>query len=1732
MNNIQSDVILEFQKSIDNMARFGQEMETLDARFGRLDQRIDAMRSSLSGLQTQVSRGAGGNLRQSLTNELNNLISGNGIVLQQLGSAGLTIKRETLKDVFDKVEVELNQELRKYVRNMHIDIDPNYASGQKLPISNEDFNEINREVAKVIKLQIKNLVNAIQRYKSNLIKPDALEGLQITVGKETVLAFVNKIKNEVLHKLANPNIAEVSDMKISKADLGKVIKEAKTKIMKALDVDLPELSGLDVSASVKRIPKEIDENLKEYVNKTVAGINGAIAGKAEIPIGDLSKKVKRILARELDTTVDQLDKLGSVDLGSVRGAELKAQLERVAKTIDKKLSKSIQEEIDGVVKAINDVEITPEPKLKRHLVNQINRINNSLINKIREQVDIQVNSIIQEINEVQSRPKGLNRDAQIRNAGDLDLPRRRTGGSGDGGGGYSDDTRRRATVSHGASDKDTWGGLANGVGMQGAIINTIRHVLAGSMVGAPMMMMYQAVETFKTVQIEQIKMMQNLMLKDDYQKSDGRGGMMQDSGKVQATVTDLQRFVGQQSMYYGTDYNQLTEVAGIASRLLDTPAEMKKFVQLSAQMQTIDPGSNIVNIATGMESVMAQFGLNIGQMQKELAEPLAAVTQVTNATVEQIMDALKRSGSTMENSNVDPETAVVLAATSIQSTGLEGANIGNFYNSILNRLQSEGALSKLDELRINPYNIDEKTGAKELRPADQILTEVAQKLSTADDASKRDTYQALFGAYQGSKGAATVNQMMVKFAETLEKVRQFNEDSYVNMITQSLDNPLVNVNRARESWSVALNNIVTDLSPVINRVSYAMMNLADKVSQNADTLIAFGDAMAHVLVGMLMMRGIKWGAGKVWGNVSGNADIHRQRSGFINNIEDLRGRGLLGDDFESYGRKDVKRMQSDPVLQGYLRELNGMSQQQSEHFKQYLDKNNIRANDLPTLFAAMDEARSWTPDKDIDDDEAYKRAQQYNNRLSTRPELANVIDPNFLRTLNNSTANRGSYDNHIANVEGYAQMSKQMSGMSQRDFDGFEESLMERHRNGLPPVSDIESLNRALDDYKRTQQEVNQASRQASPTYNSVSNAIRGMNEQMSRTQRMSSGFTKFLKDLPNLGRGALSSVKDLAGGIAKLAAEIAAAIGLAEGAKALSESYLATDDQRKLIQADDVQNDMKALGNTLKAMDKGGAANVWNGITGLYYSALNGISKGLGGTPSNAGAAEIRGEIGNMNDLGLIGEMMTYYGYSGSNYDFASWLTKRTNAAGDPISVEDSVAEFYANSGKADDVKKLREEAAIKQYEQNKLKEAEEQELEEKARKAYEEKYGKDNGTKFPTINPDEVISRVNDNLTKIKNQNTVQTLNNLMGGMKTDSEEYISMRQQQVKSIKSVLDDEIKVIDTFINNATTIMANTEEGSDEYNAAKEARDRLKEQKQEILDSEEADILQQEYQQEQEAMQSRMGRVTKDLQRIDLLTQAKELAAAYNMDTNSKAYYDTMKSITLNKIASMKEELAQLQEIQTYGDLSEEQANQVLQLQNSIANEQAKIKEFDLATISLGRQRVADNNSERENELLELKLRTGNPDDSSPILRNKRIANAKAEVADINAEIAKLQARNPTTEGETKKIQQEIRDLQKQSLQAQLGILDEMKASAGTFNLPDGVSPMTRYEYLTRNNTHNTTTIGTGDVTVNITLPNVTNGMTPSQLQQVGQSIGQGLSVGRVGSLRSQQAMNPSNYRS
>lgn len=1150
----------------------------------------------------------------------------------------------------------------------------------------------------------------------------------------------------------------------------------------------------------------------------------------------------------------------------------------------------IKAEVDRAIKGIGDVRNNADPKLKQHLLNQIDVINYALMNKLRDGVDSQIQSILREIEDTTLQ-------ARDRKFG---LQGWSSSNAGDEGG--SDDLQTTSLAQRG------------GIDLLGAMTNTYRRVLSGSLVDIPVMMQ-EAIETFKNVQAEQLKMTQSLMTKDFYNKDSGGNRLAApDMAKVSGAISEIQSFIRQQAVFYGSDYNELYQVGGTGSGFLSDPAEIKEFLQLTAQLHAIDPGSSLLTVAKSLENLKGLFDLEMAELDEKIAKPLAAISKLTNTGIEQLINAISLSDAQATDFKANPGKAIAMAGMPLQTGD-----------------------SAIDAAMYEAVNTIVKAGAA--------------------------------NAHSGKA-------------------------QYDQMIQASLQGPLVNSNREKQSVTVAFDSLLQELTPAINKASYALMNMADHVSKSARLFVFLGDILSNAMLGMMMMKEIKWGAGK-----AGN-DMGSNRS--------------------------------------------AVNQQTSDHHK----------------------------------------------------------------------------------VSGYSAMSDKLDAISEREFRGIQNHLMRRQLSGVPLGNYAQSLYGPMNEPQNGQGQATESSQQASSVFEELSKTVSSMKAEVSQKEGAQSGAGDIFKSIAELGKGTKGSIQGMAIGLAielgLKALEAITAPLIAEAQKTIAWETKSTESQRQWAVADKLDKDNVSIANSLRTnTEKGGLAAGIDYLRLATGFVLNGINKGLGSDPTHTDLIDqYAAEIG-------IAQMYRARGANIPSIKHLGEYLKNNN-----ISYEQAVLEWSRESGRHQGIQDMRQEALSRQYEESQLAYADEERLEKTAQENYEKKY-QEGEIKYPSFSSEAVTARVADKVKEAKDNNQLATLRALLGGMRTDSSEYIEMRKKQTTSIRQVMDDELAIIDRYIANAKDIMLRAAPGSQEYINAQNTVKNLTSNREAVVTQGEASILRDELSSRQETYQNQMKRVNQSLSKVDLMAQAKELAAAYRMDTESRGFLDTMKKIALGKVASMKAELNNLKAIEAIGDLSEDQAMQVLQLQNSIASEQAKVKEYNLAAIGIGSARIQENSSDRENDFLALRLRSGNPDDSSPIMRNRRIANAKAEVSEIAQVIKELQSALPTAGAEeTVKINTEIRNLQKQSLQAQLGILDEMKNSAGTFNLPDGVKAMSRYEYLTQGNTHNTTTIGTGDVTVNITLPNVTNGMTASQLQQVGQSIGQGLSVGRIGGLRSQQAMNPHNYRS
>lgn len=1735
--NLSADIVLEFQQSLNNITLFGEAMETLDRKFLNTERRIDSMRSSLSSLASQVSRGSGQNLRNEIEREINNLVQANGIAVANFGGKPLKINARTVQNVFSKVDKALNDRLATAYSNIVIDINPNLQVG-KVPIQKDDLDEVNKAIARLVRVQLNNLVGALRKHGAGLISAQDLSSLQFHIGKETVQQIVNKVRDHIKSILMNPNVATGSTFNVTERDMDKVFRAIKGRIGEAIDGAVAGVNARqkaeDLAPSMARIHEAIDRSAKDYIRNVTNSINAVSNTSFEKPINQVSNQLKRFMAKELGAKdLDEFNRMFAnqrFSLQDLNAAELRRQFARLEQALNRKIGGGMNEEVSRIVRSIESVEISYSPRLHQHLVREINRINNQIVKKIREQIDVQFAHMRAEINSVQVSPKDINRARKVRDMGRLD---------------YSEAESKR--VAQSVTERkplinDPYGrrdAHFNTFGLEGAITNTFRHILAGSVVGAPMMLLYKSFEQYRTSQLEQLKMFSNFFAKAITEPSTIDTIDKTPTQVAQETIRSILPFVKDTAQFYAIDYGSMTQVASVGSRLLNTEAEVKTFTDVVAKIYNIDREGDVANtVAPGLEAFMGQFGLMVHELEQRVALPLAVATNVTNATTEGIMNAMARSGSSFHTAGVDPEQAIAMVAASIRYTGLSGENIGNFYKSILPRLKSPNALKELESIGINVYDVRDD-GTKIARSAKEILDDVAEKYNRLDDAKSRDVIMNLFGTYQSSKGTTTLMEFE-EIKEIMEGIKEFTPEHFAALMQANATSPIMEIQRAGVSVTLALVDVIEELTPEIVAVSKAITELSSGIRDHKEALGNFITFLGNALLGYATMYGVKRlnQAAGVPGAVArtqavdtllGNRGVlgrGKAQGVLLTNFGSLTTQGAL----ENSGRNRaaLNRAMNNPTTAPLISYLTTMNKQQIGTMQAYMRDNNLRAKSIKDLAIIAQESKEYVAKKALTPEQIWS-GSMYSARNLYRKGMAG-LDENFARTLASDLQDKKKFDS-LANTNQGRRVTAFLAGLDENEMKKFQSHLDDINRRTGKTVSSIGGLTYAMNTYTKAQAISREEMRKANPHYSELSRNMDKVVTSLSSPdmQRGVRNMDTFLGSISTKARGAATAFAGLARTVGGFAAQLALMAGVGWTIGSVSEAMSYHTEDEKIIKRGEKQlQDIQAYKEySMKGPGGQIMSGTWAELKGLAdfvvfwddaftdMGDMREVQKELiafleenKGMPAWAGASDGR------NDVRVR--------------DFLNQFNKEEQ--------EQIWQEFIADDGN----KKLVEEARSRIFQEQLRQRAKESQeaaaleegvtLEEAERRRRELMKGSYRFYDLETVKKD-----IQDRIQELTVEYTLQQISAIDKGYASDSVEFMQIRQEMSRKIVELYQEQLDFIAKTVEDLTEELKRLKaEGApeEEIRRAQDDLNRWKHNQEKA--GGELRIAQDQARKEQiqadfDAAMSRISRAASEEETNRAIQEAINSAT---MDRNSKEYIDATVKGSRERINSLNAQIEQLASAAMTPDQKQQVDAQVGQIKSAIEQERVRIRDLQLSSIGLYKQDLQDTLAELSNEYLQARVDAGaGVDENSPFLRGKRIEQYNKQVSLFDSVISDLQKQlNNTSDPEGQKnIQREIRDLQRQSLQAQLGILDEMKNTGGTFNLPDNVKAMSYYEYITRNNTHSTYTVQGGDTFVSVTLPNITDGTSTERIRQMGKAFGQGIHEGK--SLRLQKQANPFGYK-
>lgn len=1212
-----------------------------------------------------------------------------------------------------------------------------------------------------------------------------------------------------------------------------------------------------------------------------------------------------------------------------------------------------------------------------------------------------------------------------------------------------------------------------------------------------------------------------------------------------------------------------------------------------AECQRLDNESDLVGtIAPGLEAIMAQFGLSVWELDS-VVKAFAVATNKTKATSDDIIKAMMRSGSALNSSGVTAEQAIALNAIMIQRSGLSGENIGNALKTVAARASMPSVINGLAGKGIEVYKTNDM-GLREKKSLIEILQDIA-KVSNGQYTGGDETAKMLLdigGGYQYSKIMSVLQDMVkdggsqLNFDKIMTDIESMTDEKLATMLTKTMDSPTVTMQRSGISVTNALTSILDEMSPEIIRLSRNITNLSDAVENNADKMAAVINILVDALVGFAGLQGIKYIGSKTgYAEKKAQADLmqgymggmylknnpmtagldEKDNLGRIYGGVDFIANHMVGKNEDGKNISDTMRSKqfynlavNDSMLRGYMEELATLNDTRRREIRRYVQDFG-EAESIADVFAIMDESRGYRRNKTSNTSDIISRADKSIEFVKSKQSIE-VFSRDFVNELSDAIRMASLGDDR---TNGVATKYLNMDDSKRNNFNTY---LATNAKEGGFEVTDFETLSTKMDEYQERNKRMVRTNRESMDSFYDLRKSVYFVADEMENgAKKGRSSFMKFLDDIPNKSKAAAGSVKALTGAFASMSWQLAALTVVGDVITTLSSNALLTDSQREIEEYRNNNNNAIEKGtkfrdNLVSNFDEGGIKGFLKGLTksgwdmGIYgTSELYGFLFNLfTGTDSKVTATD------DLKDLANWAREK----YGGINLKQAlanaNKQAKETDKNASTLTYQDLGKMYLDETGKSQKLTELEQKNFLEEYKKNAVAEAEAEarQLKEQAARDAWSKEARARG-ELEYFTQDAINESISSDTATIQAEQNASQLKALINGYKSDSAEYMKIRIDAIKKEQKLYKDWITDFKEYVAMLDSGLIELENAGKRYkldengNRIKKDDGTYEETSEYTIQKEAAESnrtrlndLQKEFQPEIDTLELEKNRlvidtaiasVNKEVSRVSSLKNYRDTLDSISMDTTSRNYLDSKLINAQDSIRAMKEQLTIFKdEIKGQLDPDDKITDAITSLEQQIASAQVEVKNLRLQRLTSWKEPFNDKLEDVDIKYLQKQVALGGVSSDSPVLQNLRISEYNDRLAVITSELAgrRKELSSANTEEEINQINKDIRDLTKQSLQTQISIQQELEnISGGTFNLPDGVRALTEFDYMASKSTHSKFSIQSGDMYVNVTLPNVTSNMSSQELASIGAALGKGIAQGKNVQLRNQLSGNPYAYR-
>lgn len=749
---------------------------------------------------------------QGYTEEIQNAFGGviqataqiQGLVQQMQNSVIQSVKLMLQSITFNTqgtTEVQLDVAVNRAIKNVEKAVlqalkDWEYIPSAPIVPSDKATNAIN---------------NKIEKLQATLLK-HALQSTMdvINAGNTSTSSMDSATKTKMLNNVTN----------VSQKYVNSVLDQVVVDITSLIESAKADGSISINPTSVKKIVKPMGTALQEFMTVQMDIMMNSIKSVSTTPrvsTSSLHTEVRKRIADELQMTVRQLNANfptmeGNADLQNVMKHNIQLLVDKFNDAVLTNTSSSMKE----LQEAIKVVTVDTDTSVATMLGRKMNKLQADINKKVKEMLKAHFDLLTEQIKNMKIYPTsvGYKPPAKVVEAYGNPTsvsPRYGSRGAGSYNGrdsvGYSSRTSRAPFNLVSSNNLNGYGYNPGGDTrtFSGSVMNTMRYMTAGMIMGAPMMALQRGFQATKEFDYNMTKAQQNFLMKDPDMKDTAKELILSSATQselkeltsntellnetIEKTSQDLKRMAKEGSREVVTAiakaFNQSISDASmafsVASRNIDNPYDAQLFTKEVLKLKAVEE-MDIETSALGLQAIQAQWGLDVADLEKA-TNMLIKTATLSSVTAEDLLNTQSTTGSLFMNNLAGMTkgdalaTSFALSSLFTQSTAKSGSEGGTYFKTVLEKPFESGSAETLMKLsqyegyeNLNPYKEDGVTRKDYL----ELLGAIIDATDTLSDKGKTNLFEELFpGRYTGSATAIVelVNNMKEELKSTAQELQ-------------------------------------------------------------------------------------------------------------------------------------------------------------------------------------------------------------------------------------------------------------------------------------------------------------------------------------------------------------------------------------------------------------------------------------------------------------------------------------------------------------------------------------------------------------------------------------------------------------------------------------------------------------------------------------------------------------------------------------------------------------------------------------------------------------------------------------------------------------------------------------------------------------------------------------------------------------------------------------------------